>query len=266
MMNILTPSHSTWPMVVVAAAGLVLVALAAWYLYRHISVSSRSATSRASNSTLNLAVLVTTVTALVVGLGATVVGVAVASQALPMGMALSDVGGSGGMGGIGMGGRPGTNQGMGIGRKSVQTDAASALASCPTATRTGGQAVFNASGMVMGRGMGRAYLSPTTSAAPAGRVTVTLINAGGQPHELVVLPMSVGQVAGARAVGADAKLSEVGALGEVHPVCPTAAGEGDTPAGGVSQVTLELPAGTYEVVCNLPGHYASGMYATLVVR
>src|SRR5664280_1807138 len=31
-------------------------------------------------------------------------------------------------------------------------------------------------------------------------------------------------------------------------------------------MTLQLPAGRYELVCNLPGHYAAGMRALLIVR
>lgn len=29
--------------------------------------------------------------------------------------------------------------------------------------------------------------------------------------------------------------------------------------------TLDLPAGRYELICNLPGHYAAGMYTELTV-
>ena len=35
--------------------------------------------------------------------------------------------------------------------------------------------------------------------------------------------------------------------------------------GGSSWVTVTLAAGRYEIVCNLPGHYAAGMYAQLTV-
>lgn len=144
--------------------------------------------------------------------------------------------------------------------------AAAALNSCQAARTDGNQAVFTAHGMVMSMGMGRAFFTPTTSTTSAGKVTVTLVNAGGQPHELVVLPLAAGQTAGHRAAGSDDTVSEEGSLGEVHPVCPSPSPEGDTPAGGVSQATLELAPGTYEIVCNLPGHYRIGMYATLIVR
>lgn len=301
MMNNPTAALNVWLMVGTVILGLALLALAGWLTYRLISGTGRtggnqteldglsrqlaagdmsvdqyqtavstlagSTASRAPRSTWTITALVAAATALVVGLGALFVGGAVVSQAMPI-RAIATVGGlasgmGGGMGGSGMGGSSRTGGGMGMG--SARTDTATALAACPTAVTTGAQAVFTADGMVMGSGMGHASLTPSQATVPAGKVTVTLVNAGGQPHELVVLPLAPGQQVGARTVGADDKVSETGALGEVHPVCPTAGDEGDTPAGGISQVTLDLPAGTYEVVCNLPGHYASGMYARLVV-
>ena len=46
--------------------------------------------------------------------------------------------------------------------------------------------------------------------------------------------------------------------------CGAGAGEGIAP-GDASWVTLALKPGRYELVCNLPGHYAAGMYAELDV-
>jgi hypothetical protein len=34
----------------------------------------------------------------------------------------------------------------------------------------------------------------------------------------------------------------------------------------LSWVTLHLAPGRYELICNLPGHYAAGMFAELDVR
>ena len=36
-------------------------------------------------------------------------------------------------------------------------------------------------------------------------------------------------------------------------------------AGSAGWVTLDLAPGRYELVCNLPGHYAAGMYTLLTV-
>ncbi len=130
--------------------------------------------------------------------------------------------------------------------------------------------------MDMGKGagmMGGAYgdavgpmrLLPTATTVPAGPVSLVLRNAGTRPHELVVLPLAPGQAAGQRTVGSDDEVSETGSLGEVHPVCPADTGVDATVPGGIATVTLTLPPGSYEVVCNLPGHYRAGMYATLTV-
>ncbi|MDR7404241.1 MAG: cupredoxin domain-containing protein [Armatimonadota bacterium] len=37
------------------------------------------------------------------------------------------------------------------------------------------------------------------------------------------------------------------------------------PAGGSRQVTVDLRPGTYEVVCNIPGHLEAGMKTTITV-
>lgn len=53
-------------------------------------------------------------------------------------------------------------------------------------------------------------------------------------------------------------------MGEASNNCGAGAGEGIGP-GGTSWVTVTLPAGNYELICNLAGHYRSGMYAELIV-
>jgi uncharacterized cupredoxin-like copper-binding protein len=53
-------------------------------------------------------------------------------------------------------------------------------------------------------------------------------------------------------------------LGEVSAGCAAGAGEG-LPAGSVGWVTVTLPAGRCELVCNLPSHYADGMRQELDV-
>jgi len=39
----------------------------------------------------------------------------------------------------------------------------------------------------------------------------------------------------------------------------------DITPGASADLTLDLEPGTYQVVCNLPGHFERGMYATLTV-
>lgn len=112
-------------------------------------------------------------------------------------------------------------------------------------------------------GMMRILLSGDT--VPAGTVSLRVANVGSLVHELVVLPLAPGASAGERRVGSDDRVSEAGSLGEASTTCGEGAGSGIDP-GASSWVTLHLPLGHYELVCNLPGHYAAGMYAELVVR
>lgn len=104
----------------------------------------------------------------------------------------------------------------------------------------------------------------TTSSTSVAHGTVSLIaaNTGYLTHELVVLPLTAGQPPGARVPGADGKVPETGSLGEASASCDGGAGDGIA-AGSTGWVTLTLPVGRYELVCNLPGHYASGMYTEL---
>ena len=77
-----------------------------------------------------------------------------------------------------------------------------------------------------------------------------------------MLPLASGASVGTRAVGADNRVSEDGSLGEASNDCGAGTGEGIAP-GHVSWVTITLKPGRYELLCNLPGHYAAGMYAEL---
>ena len=116
--------------------------------------------------------------------------------------------------------------------------------------------------MMGGRAGMRLVVDRTT--VPAGTVSLVLSNAGFRTHELVVLPLADGQQAGARPVGPDRKVDETGSLGEASQTGGSGAGEGIQP-GTAGWTTLDLPAGRYELICNLPGHYAAGMYAEITV-
>ncbi|MGI5143707.1 sulfocyanin-like copper-binding protein [Streptomyces sp. CA-106110] len=109
----------------------------------------------------------------------------------------------------------------------------------------------------------RLVANPST--VSAGKVTLRVANRGALTHEVVVLPLPAGQVSGERAVGSNGKVDETGSLGEASRTCGAGSGDGIAPsATGWSTVTLQ--PGRYELVCNLPGHYAAGMYTELDVR
>lgn len=102
-------------------------------------------------------------------------------------------------------------------------------------------------------------------AVPAGTVSLAAANMGWRTHEVVVLPLAPGQAAGRRAPAADGKVDESGSLGEASNSCAAGTGEGIR-AGTSGWTTLSLAPGRYELVCNLPNHYANGMHQELTVR
>jgi uncharacterized cupredoxin-like copper-binding protein len=112
---------------------------------------------------------------------------------------------------------------------------------------------------------GTMRLEANRRTVPPGTVSFRVANVGSLVHELVVLPLEPGASAGDRTVGADNRVEENGSLGEASQSCGSGPGDGIDP-GAIGWVTLNLPAGNYELVCNLPGHYVAGMYTTLQVR
>ena len=77
-----------------------------------------------------------------------------------------------------------------------------------------------------------------TATATAGRITVSMTNMSGEPHNVAIQKGTNGPVLAATA---DA-------------------------SSGTSSITLTLKPGTYTFFCQVPGHRASGMYGTLTVR
>jgi len=116
--------------------------------------------------------------------------------------------------------------------------------------------------------MGEPWASMRVLASPAsvqsGTVSLRVVNAGMLRHELLVLPLPLGQAVGTRTVGADGQVDETAALGEASRDCAPGAGDG-IHAGAAGWVTLRLAAGRYELVCNRVGHYGAGMFTELDV-
>ena len=94
------------------------------------------------------------------------------------------------------------------------------------------------------------------AAAPAtgraGKVTFRVHNAGAVNHEFVVLRTNT--PAAGLLKGSEA--SEAGNVGEIGGVKP----------GATKALRLDLKAGHYALICNLPGHYAAGQHADFVVK
>jgi uncharacterized cupredoxin-like copper-binding protein len=207
------------------------------------------------------------------------IGVAIAAAAALaiVGSATLVVGANGDAGGRSIGtssvhraGMMGTRQGNGM--------MSGATASCAPATPPGttvhvrlanmGGAMMGSAGM-MGRGTtapaGMMRIATDRVSVPAGQVSLVAANAGSMTHELVILPLAAGQAVGTRAIGADNRVSETGSLGEASRSCGAGAGDGIV-AGSSGRVTIQLRPGRYELVCNIAGHYRSGMYTELDVE
>lgn len=108
----------------------------------------------------------------------------------------------------------------------------------------------------------RLLAAPTT--VPAGRISIVASNTGWRTHELVVLPLHDGALAGQRVPGSDGKVDEAGSVGEASASCAGGTGDGIT-ARSVGWTTITLSPGRYELLCNLPNHYADGMWQELTV-
>ena len=107
-------------------------------------------------------------------------------------------------------------------------------------------------------------LRAVPATVPAGQISLVAENMGWRTHELVILPLQAGSPAGQRIPGPDGKVDESGSLGEASASCAAGSGEGIS-ARAVGWTTVTLPPGRYELVCNLPNHYANGMHQELDV-
>lgn len=108
--------------------------------------------------------------------------------------------------------------------------------------------------------MGDYFFSPSAATAQAGKTTIEAPNEGTVEHELVVFKtkMDPAELPTESNGGVDEeKLDEIAE--EQGEVADVAAGE--TKSGN-----FELTPGKYVIFCNLPGHYAQGMYGTLTVK
>ncbi len=91
----------------------------------------------------------------------------------------------------------------------------------------------------------------------AGPVTFVATNAGSIVHEMLIMPAPARGV-GSRPSRADGTVDESGRLGEASASCAPGVGDGLAP-GQTGWVTLNLAAGSYEILCNEPWHYVAGM-------
>jgi uncharacterized cupredoxin-like copper-binding protein len=95
-------------------------------------------------------------------------------------------------------------------------------------------------------------IAPAPGQVAAGKTTFTVHNGGQVKHEFVVLRTD--KPAGSLLKGAEA--DETGNVGEIP----------DLPPSSTKTLSLNLKAGHYALICNLPGHYKAGQHADFTVR
>ncbi len=97
---------------------------------------------------------------------------------------------------------------------------------------------------------------PKDAKAKAGAVTIDAENVGQLTHELVLAKSSL-----------DPAKLPTASNGEVDEDALDVVGEApDVAAGDTGSFSADLESGDYVMICNLPGHYAAGMYGTLTVK
>ncbi len=107
--------------------------------------------------------------------------------------------------------------------------------------------------------MGEFFFNPDNATAPAGPTTIEAPNEGSVEHELVAFKTNM-----------DPAKLPTEASGEVNEekmdqIAESAGEIPDVEAGDDKSAQFKLTPGKYVIFCNLPGHYAAGMYGTLTV-
>jgi uncharacterized cupredoxin-like copper-binding protein len=103
----------------------------------------------------------------------------------------------------------------------------------------------------VGEGGGGMILKPSTDTAK-GPVTFEVHNSGQLTHEFVILKTDTAPDA---LEETDGRVGEDDSVGEIGDIAP----------GSAEHASFDLQPGSYVLVCNLKGHYGSGMRAAFTV-
>ncbi len=99
-------------------------------------------------------------------------------------------------------------------------------------------------------------ISPKAAEAKAGTVRIKAKNAGSGEHELVVARTNRKPGKLPTSKNGDVKEGAINVVGEIS----------ELPPGETGKTKLQLKSGKYVMFCNVPGHYAQGMYGKLTVK
>lgn len=121
-------------------------------------------------------------------------------------------------------------------------------------TDTGGGGSESSASTEVAVALGEFSIVPNPTSAAAGEVVFNVTNNGAIPHEFVVIKGSDAAALPTAATGADLSGSE-----EVGRIDQFNSGEEKT-------LTVDLEAGDYILICNIPGHFAGGMHTEFTVE
>jgi len=108
--------------------------------------------------------------------------------------------------------------------------------------------------------MGDYFFSPAEASLEAGPTTIEAPNEGSVEHELVVFKTNIDPAELPTEANGDVDEEKLDEIAEEE-------GEvADVEAGQAKSEKFKLSPGTYVMFCNLPGHYAQGMYGTITVK
>jgi uncharacterized cupredoxin-like copper-binding protein len=142
---------------------------------------------------------------------------------------------------------PGTQTVM---MRTPATGARGAAATMPGAAMMGGQTANTAStgARTVDVQLGEMYVRPNKTTIGAGTVTFVGRNQGRMTHELMIerVPLKM---------DGPGRPNEKAAIGMID----------DMTSGQSGKMTVRLTPGTYQLFCNLPGHYAAGQHTTFTV-
>jgi uncharacterized cupredoxin-like copper-binding protein len=92
--------------------------------------------------------------------------------------------------------------------------------------------------------------------AAAGKITFSVKNMGSVAHSLVVLKINLDESKIPASAQDPSKVDERGSVGSLGQLQPSQS----------KDLTLDLAAGKYVLICNEPGHYLSGMHTSFTVK
>ena len=129
------------------------------------------------------------------------------------------------------------------------------LAACGSSDKKAAEPAPAASGGAIAVSLKEFSVSPAAAETAAGSVSFDVKNEGKVVHEMVVVKLADG--AGLDSITKpDGTASEDASVGEAADIEP----------GATKSTTIDLKAGTYALICNLPGHFTGGMKTVFTVK